>query len=143
MIFQPGASGGGGNAKIETIEWIGNGTYGQDHPIILNFSFPPEIVLATSSGMDKIVFNSATKNSSVWIYYPQGLGIGAYSGYIIGRIDGQESYWTQKAFRSEDGKTMTWWIELEGGNDDSLSEIIRTTMQFNLKNSKYTYIAIG
>lgn len=144
MIFQPIVGGGGGNAKIERVVWTGNGTIGKENPIVITFSFAPSIVyLSTPSGTQFTNFNGVTDNKTVWLYFMQNIGVGAPNGYYIGRFDGKDAVYGQRAFRSADGKTLTWWIENDTDGDDGLNELARSTMQANMNGVEYTYIAIG
>lgn len=145
MIFQPngGAGGGEGNAKFEIVEYIGNGTFGEQNKISVTFSFAPSIVLMSSGGSLSTLFNGVTNNSNKWIYMMQGMGINSPNGYSMGTDEDTGAKFGQWAYKSEDGKTLTWWVDNDNDVDDGFSDVVKSAIQYNINGLKYYYYAIG
>lgn len=113
-----------GGAKVQTVSYVGTGTYGEENPCSLTFDFEPNLVMMIGEKTQ----TSASSESSLGIIACVVLTTAYQSGTGF-----YNSLWTGSRYakKSADGKTIFWY--------HSKSE----SAQYNSSNTEYYVIALG
>lgn len=118
-----------GYSKIQTGSYVGTGTFGEDNPCSLTFSYAPKIVLFT----DIVRISDGTVSAS-------SLVSDSSNNYIIHNLDALTTTYVNSAGfgastlygrKSSDGKTIYWY------NTNNAAR------QFNSANYRYYWVAIN
>lgn len=124
-----------GKAKIETVSYVGTGTFGSGNPCSVEFSFEPKIVLfETSSTIDPIY---------KFILFPSKVPTSYTKDATFGKsvsVTGPNTYTiTAYGKKSTDGKIISWYTTCNNSSYNSQA----VTYQLNSSGDTYRFTAIG
>ena len=120
-------------AQIATGSYTGTGTYGIDSPNSLTFDFAPKLLIFIDNN-GHIMENRSDNTSykALLIGNPQALGTDYVSmGFPSAYDDSNDDEYYSYSKRSEDGKTLYWYINS------------KASYQYNNSGTVYRYVAIG